>query len=108
MKKIIVIAMIGLLVCAVFHQTLISSIQENFMSKPASDAQQRQEFFNKLSIHYYGVPDYGAELDLVNSAVPLAQLKAPDADLIIPNVEAMQRLKLRQTVTFAELNTRKN
>ncbi len=105
MKKIIVVAIIGILICAVFHQTLISSIRDNFASKPSPYYQQRQEIFKKLSIEYYGVPDYGAELDLINSAAHLTKFTTDACDLIIPDLEAIQRLKQKQTVTFAELNS---
>ncbi|HEX9973367.1 MAG TPA: hypothetical protein VGD14_14940 [bacterium] len=105
MKKIIVVAIIGILICAVFHQTLISSIRDNFISKPSPYYQQRLEYFKKLSIEYYGVPDYGAELDLINSAVHLTKLNTAASDLIIPGFEAIQRLKQKQTLTFAEINS---
>ena len=105
MKKIIVVAIIGILLCAVFHQTLISSIRDNLISKPSPDYQQRQEFFKKLSIEYYGVPAYGAELDLINSAVQLTEFNTAASDLIIPCFEAIQRLQQRQTLTFAEINS---
>jgi hypothetical protein len=105
MKKILVVAIIGILLCAVFHQTLVSSIRDNFISKPSPYYQQRQEFFKKLSIEYYGVPDYSAELDLINSAVLLSKQNTAESDLIIPDIESVQRFKQRQTLTFAEINS---
>lgn len=105
MKKIRIAALIGILLCAVFHQTLVSSIRDNFISKPSPHYQQRQEFFKKLSTEYYGVPDFGVELDLINSAVQLTKQNTAESDLIIPGLESVQQFKQRQTMTFAELNS---
>lgn len=108
MKKMLVVTIIGILVCAVFHQTLVSSIRDNFGSKPSPYYQQRQEFFKKLSTEYYGVSDYGAELDLINSAVQLTEQHTAESDFIIPDFESIQRFKQRQTLTFAEINSNRN
>lgn len=97
MKKIFVIIVLvgGLFLTA--NQNVISWVQSSLSSDPKPYHQQRVKFFENLSREYYGVTDYANELELVNRSYVIADVSTDSIGLIIPSLEAITRLKQRQS-----------
>lgn len=102
MKKILVIGLLIVVTFFLFNQNMITWVKATLASSPIPAAQQRLDFFEKLSLEYYGISDYGKELDLVNHAVDITSLSSELTELIIPSLDAVTRLKTRQTLAAIE------
>lgn len=106
MKKFLVTVLLILVLFVLFNQNMVTWVKSTFASSQSSTAQQRLEFFEKLSREYYGIPDYGRELDMVNGSVAIDRLSSDLTELIIPSLEAVTRLKERQTLAAIENQSR--
>ncbi len=102
MKKILVIGLFVTVIVVLFSQNLVSWVKSTSASSQNSSYQQRLEFFEKISQEYYGISDYGKELEMVNSSVDITSLSANLTELIIPSLDAITRLKERQTLASIE------
>ena len=102
MKKILVIALLIAGIFLTFNQNIISWVKSNFTSNQTPYYQQRVEFFEKLSIEYYGVSDYGKELEVVNRSFKITDLSTDQTVLIIPSLDAITRLRERQSLASIE------
>jgi len=102
MKKIVMIVVLVTGLFLTFNKKVISWVETNFVSKPTPYYQQRQQFFEKLSIEYYGVSDYGEELEVINRTFQTTESDVEQVDLIIPSLDAINRLKQRRTIALVE------
>jgi hypothetical protein len=98
MKKIFLILILVGGIFITFNQNVISWVKSNFAANQTPYFQQRLEFFEKLSKEYYGVADYGKELESVNRSFELTDMSTDRAELIIPSLDAVTRLKERQSL----------
>lgn len=74
-----------------------------FRQSSTLDYLTKEELFKKLSIEYYGVPDFAKELELVNRSLKIKSPRAiTNTDLIIPSYNAIHRLKHKQTTTLLD------
>jgi hypothetical protein len=102
MKKIFVLVFLIIGIFITFNENVISWVKSNFASNPTPYFQQRQDFFKKLSKEYYGVSDYGEELEAINRTFRISESSTERIDLIIPSLDAIDRLKQRRTVASIE------
>lgn len=104
MKKTILIVSLVMVIFIAFNENVISWVKSNFASSQTPYYQQRLEFFEKLSKEYYGVSDYGKELEVINRPFEITELSTDRNELIIPSLDAIIRLKQRQTIASLEPN----
>ena len=84
MKKIfIVLLVIGLLGALITNDNLI-----HFFQKIKTKQLQKNEYFKKLSLKYYGSPNYGKELALINQTLKLNTISSEE-EMIIPSLDAL-------------------
>lgn len=102
MKKNIVIGLLIVVIFILLSQNLVSWVKSISASSRNPSYQKRLEFFQKLSLKYYGTSDYGKELETVNSSVKITNLSTHLTELIIPSQDAVSRLKERQTLASTE------
>lgn len=102
MKKVLILALLIIGIFTTFNREVISWVNSNFSSNPTPYYQQRVEFFEKLSKEYYGIAEYGKELEMVNRSFNITDINTDRTDLIIPSLDAIVRLKKRQTVASLE------
>lgn len=102
MKKFFIILVLAAGIFITFNQNVISWVKSNFTSNLTPYYQQRLEFFEELSREYYGVPDYGKELAVVNRSFVITEISTDRSELIIPSRDAITRLKGRQSLASIE------
>jgi len=102
MKKIIVLILLVTASFVAVKEEVVSFVKINFIATPIPYYQQRQEFFEKLSKEYYGTANYGEELDNINRTFKITESTTEQVDLIIPNFDAINRLKQRRTMAAIE------
>lgn len=69
-----------------------------FLEQPLVHNIEKGEFLSKLSIKYYGAPDYWKELALINRA-PDPNLVYPEESILIPDFESIKRLHDAKSIT---------
>jgi len=69
-----------------------------FSSDPQVHTIQPGEYFSRLSLKYYNTVDYWRELALINRA-PDADLVFPGEQVIVPGLEAIQRIRRARSLT---------
>ena len=102
MKKFFVIIVVVASIFITFNQNVISWVKSNFSSNQTPYYQQRLEFFENLSQEYYGVTDYAKELEMVNKSFVITDMSTGKTELIIPSMDAITRLKKRQSLASVE------
>jgi hypothetical protein len=102
MKKIFTIIVLVAGIFLTFNQNVISWVKSNFASNPKPYYQQRLEFFENLSREYYGVTNYAKELEVVNRSFVINEISSDRIELIIPSMNAITRLKQRQSLASVE------
>ena len=102
MKKVLGLMVLIIIVFVCFNRNVTSWVKTNLISKPKPYYQQRQEFFEKLSKEYYGVSDYSEELEVINRTFQITESSTERVDLIIPSLDAINKLKQRRTVASLE------
>jgi len=102
MKRLISLVLLAIGILIALNKDTGSWVKRIFVSNPTPYYQQRTEFFQKLSKEYYGVADYGSELEAINRVLHLNESSSNRVELIIPSLDAIRRLKQRQTVVSLE------
>lgn len=102
MKKVLIIAVLITGIFLTFNHNVVSWVKSNFSSNQKPYYQQRLEFFEKLSREYYGAADYGKELEVVNRSIEITDMSTDRTELIIPSLDAISRLKERQSLAAIE------
>ncbi len=102
MKKVLMITVLIAGIFLTFNHNVVSWVKSNFASNQKPYYQQRLEFFEKLSREYYGIADYGKELEVVNRSIKITDMSTDRTELIIPSLDAVTRLKERQSLTAIE------
>jgi hypothetical protein len=102
MKKVLMITVLIAGIFLTFNHNVVSWVKTNFGSNQKPYYQQRLEFFEKLSREYYGIADYGKELEVVNRSIKITDMSTDRTELIIPSLDAVTRLKERQSLAAFE------
>ena len=102
MKKVLMIIVLVAGIFLTFNHNVVSWVKANFAADQKPYYQQRLEFFEKLSREYYGVADYGKELEVVNRSIQITDMSTDRTELIIPSLDAVTRLKERQSLAAVE------
>ena len=98
MKRFIFrILLIALIVCGSTQDSFLWSYRL-FLDSPTVHNVSKGEYLSKLSLKYYGTPDYWRELALINRA-PNPDLVYPEEGILIPDLEAVKELKKAKTIT---------
>ncbi len=106
MKKVLILILLIIGIFTTFNREVVSWVNSNFSSNPMPYYQQRIEFFEKLSKEYYGTAEYCKELEMVNRSYNLTDLSTDRSELIVPSLDAIVRLKERQTIAALENDPR--
>ena len=102
MKRTFVLIIILALLFVAFKSDVIQIIKTSFLDEQRPYQVQRQEFFEKLSLRYYGTEKYGEALNLVNNHFQIADFSTDEANVMIPSLDAIQRLHQKQTLLVIE------
>ena len=99
MKKMVLFLMLGFSLLGYFNKDVLLN---NIMLKNRPEYLQRQDFFKNLSNEFYGSDEFGTELESVNRKFKIKKDESNKLNLIIPNLEAIKRLKNKQTLLSYE------
>lgn len=100
MRRKLLFLIISLVMLIILGDRILTSATEKFSDHIKPEYISRTELFKKISLEYYGIADFAPELELVNRALIIKDIKTIDNfDLIIPCREAIERLKAKQTVS---------
>lgn len=98
MKRTFVIIVILAIALVAVKSEVIRVAKNSFSSDQKPYQVKRQEFFDKLSLRYYGTEKYGEALNLVNNHYQINDFSTDEANVMIPSLEAIQRLHQGQTL----------
>lgn len=98
MKKIFVLIVLITVGVVAYKMDVVSWMESKFSSRSMPYYQERHEYFEKLSRDFYGVETYGEELEAINRSFKIDETKTDRADLIIPSLDAIDKLKHRRTM----------
>lgn len=96
MKKMIVyLAAVALFVGGITRESFLWRL---FLDQPFVHNIEEGEYLSKLSVKYYGTPDYWKELALINRA-PDPNLVYPEENILIPDIESIRQLHEAKSIT---------
>ena len=98
MKKIVVLMLLVFAGVIAYKMDAITWVEANMSSRQMPYYQQRHEYFEKLSRQFYGVSDYAEELEAINRTLNINETNTERPNLIIPGLDAIDKLKQRRTV----------
>ncbi len=107
MKRTFIILTVLIIVVFAFKNTVIEAVQENIFGEQKPYQVKRQEFFDRLSLRYYGTSEYGEALNLVNNDYRINEFHTNETNVMIPSLDAIQRLHQKQTLLVIEAMTEK-
>lgn len=107
MKRTFIILTVLIIVLFAFKNTVIEAYQENIFGEQKPYQVKRQEFFDRLSLRYYGTSEYGEALNLVNNDYRITEFHTNETNVMIPSLDAIQRLHQKQTLLVIESITEK-
>jgi len=102
MKRSLIILFIIVGLVSLLKTDAVTTLRESVLADHRPETLQRQELFNKLSLRYYGTEQYGTALNLVNNHYDVAKFSSDEANIIVPSLDAIQRLHQKQTVLDIE------
>lgn len=98
MKKIVVLMLLVTAGLIAYKMDAITWVKVKMSSRQVPYYQQRHEYFEKLSRQFYGVSDYAEELEAINRTYNINETNTDRVNLIIPGLDAIDKLKQRRTV----------
>lgn len=98
MKKLMIVFILVSVVVGLYSEDNLLWCKKVLFNEPTKHIIQKGDYFSKLSKHYYGTTKYWRELALINRA-PNKDLVFPGEEVIIPSLEAIQKLHKSRSLT---------
>ncbi len=98
MKKILITFILITVVLGLYSEENLLWCKKILFNEPTKHIIQKGDYFSKLSKEYYGTTKYWRELALINRA-PNKDLVFPGEEIIIPNLEAIEKLNKSRSLT---------
>ena len=92
-SKIIIFSLGVILLITLTTEKKVLWCKKIIASTQAASEQNKEEYFKKLSIKYYGTPIFWQELSKIN----LFAADLNHEDMIVPSYNSIQRYKLNQS-----------